>query len=159
MNPDEKKTYVSAERLEELKQELEELKGIKRKEIAKRIEEAKNLGDLSENAEYMEAREEQAFNEGKIKELEDLIRDAVVIEKDKGSRKTSISVGDMVEVQQDNGAKKEFKIVGSNEADPLTGKISNESPMGQALLGRTPGEEISITTPSGNAKYKILNIK
>lgn len=151
--------YVSANRLEEIKQELKELKNVKRKEIAKRIEEAKSLGDLSENAEYFEAREEQAFNEGKIKELEDLTREAVVIEEEKRGAKTNVSVGDSIEVEQEGGKRKDFTIVGSNEADPLNGKISNESPLGRALLGRIPGEEITTQTPSGTVKYKIIRIK
>lgn len=151
--------YISAKRLEEIKQELEELKDVKRKEIAKRIEEAKSLGDLSENAEYMEAREEQAFNEGKIKEFEGLVRDAVVIKEDKKRVKTSVTVGDIVDVQKSNGDRREFTIVGSNEADPLNGKISNESPLGRSFLGKIPGEEVRVSTPSGEIKYKILKIR
>ena len=151
--------YISAERLGEVKRELEELKDVKRKEIAKRIEEAKSLGDLSENAEYMEAREEQAFNEGKIKEFESLVRDAVVIEKGQRGTKTSVAVGDTIDVQKSDGERKEFTIVGSNEADPLIGKISNESPLGRSFLGKIPGEEIEATTPAGDVKYKILKIR
>ena len=150
--------YVSAQRLEELKQELEELKNVKRKEIARRIEEAKSLGDLSENAEYMEAREEQAFNEGRIKELEELVREAVLIEENKRRAKTSVSVGDTVEVEN-SGKSQTFTIVGSNEADPLNNKISNESPLGRAFLGRIPGEKIKVNTPSGQFEYKIVRIK
>src|SRR3989344_7150671 len=150
--------YVSAQRLEELKQELEELKNVKRKEIARRIEEAKSLGDLSENAEYMEAREEQAFNEGRIKELEELVRESVLIEENKRRAKTSVSVGDTVEVEN-SGKSQTFTIVGSNEADPLNNKISNESPLGRAFLGRIPGEKIKVNTPSGQFEYKIVRIK
>lgn len=150
--------YVSAQRLEEIKKELEILKNVKRKEIAKRIEEAKNLGDLSENAEYMEAREEQAFNEGKIEELDGLVREAVIIKEEKGRIKTSVNIGDNVEVKNQKGETQTFIIVGSNEADPMKGKISNESPLGRSFLGRVPGEEISILTPSGEIKYKIVRI-
>ncbi len=150
--------YVSAQRLEELKQKLEELRNVKRKEIAKRIEEARSLGDLSENAEYMEAREEQAFNEGKIKEIEELVREAVVIEENKGRVKTSINVGDSIEVENSSGERQEFTIVGSNEADPLNNKISNESPLGRSFLGRIPGEEVKALTPSGEVRYKIIKI-
>ena len=150
--------YISKERLEELRSQLEELKRNKRKEIAKRIENAISLGDLSENAEYHEAREEQAFNEGKIQELEDLIRNAVII-KENGHQKTKnvAEVGDKVEVAK-NGENQTFSIVGSTEADPSQRKISNESPLGKALLGRAVGEEIKVTTPSGQAMYKILRI-
>lgn len=151
--------YVSAQRLEELKQELEELKNVKRKEIARRIEEAKSLGDLSENAEYMEAREEQAFNEGRIKELEELVRDAVLIEDAKGRAKTSVGVGDTVEVERNGGDRQIFTIVGSNEADPLNNKISNESPLGRAFLGRIPSEKVKVNTPAGEFEYKIIRIK
>jgi len=151
--------YLSAQRLEELTEELNNLRDVKRKEIAKRIEEAKSLGDISENAEYHEAREEQAFNEGKIREIEGLLRGARIIEEEKGGKKKVVSVGDTIEVKNGNGEKKEFTIVGSNEADPLNGKISNESPLGQALLGREPKEEVTIETPEGKASYQVLSIK
>lgn len=151
--------YLSAKRLEELKGELDLLRDVKRKEIAKRIEEAKSLGDLSENAEYHEAREEQAFNEGKIREIEELLRDATIIEEEKSRRKKIVSVGDTIEVRKNEEEKEEFMIVGSNEADPLNGKISNESPLGRALLDRTLKEEVVVKTPSGDIHYKIIKIK
>ena len=150
--------YISKERLEEVRGELDELKKVKRKEIAKRIENAISLGDLSENAEYHEAREEQAFNEGKIQELEEVIRGAVLIKNNgHNTPKNTVEVGDVVEVEKD-GEKLEFTIVGSTEADPLKRKVSNESPLGRALLGRTPQEEIRVPTPGGQITYKILRI-
>lgn len=152
-------SYLSAKRLEELKKELEYLKNLRRKEIAGRIEEAKSLGDLSENAEYLEAREEQAFNEGKIREFEELLRDAMVITNERPGAKTAINVGDTVEVRKNGDEKQEFMIVGSNEADPLNGKVSNESPLGQALLNRQPNEEVRVKTPGGETTYRILKIK
>ncbi len=155
---DKDKKYLTANRLEEVKKELEELKGEKRKDIARRIEDAKNLGDLSENAEYAEAREEQAFNEGKIKELENLIRNAEVI-KENNSRKSVVKVGDSVEVKDSKGNKHTFTIVGSNEADPLNDKISNESPLGKSFLGKNKGDKISTNTPLGEARYKIIKIR
>ena len=147
--------YISAEGLEQLKQELEELKK-KRHEVAKRLEEAKALGDLSENAEYQEAREDQAFNEGKIAELEQIIKDAVVISKNQ--KKDIVRVGATVKVKSSNGAQA-FNIVGSEEANPIEGKISNESPLGKSFLGRKAGETVEAETPRGKVKYKIVGIE
>ncbi len=150
--------YITKERLGELKTQLEELKKVRRKEIADRIENAISLGDLSENAEYHEAREEQAFNEGKIQELEETIRGAVLIKATGHNKpKDIVEVGDLVEVEK-NGERVEFTIVGSTEADPAARKISNESPLGRALLGRTTKEEVAVTTPSGPTTYKIVRI-
>ncbi len=153
--------YLSSQDLEKLKEELKALKGPKRKEITRRIEEAKSLGDLSENAEYHDARETQAFNEGRILELEEIIKNAVIIEEDKSSKsgKTSVEVGDTVEVASDQGEKMAFTIVGSNGTDPAQNKISNESPLGRAFVSRIPGEEVEVHTPRGKIKYKILRIK
>ena len=147
--------YISAEGLEQLKQELEELKK-KRHEVAKRLEEAKALGDLSENAEYQEAREDQAFNEGKIAELEQIIKDAVVISKNQ--KKDIVRVGATVKVKSSNGAQA-FNIVGSEEANPIEGKISNESPLGQAFLGHAVGDKVEIRVPVGVQLYEIIEIK
>ncbi len=147
--------YISSEGLEQLKRELEEFKQ-KRHEIAKRLEEAKALGDLSENAEYQEAREDQAFNEGKIVELEQTLKDAVVISKN--VKKDIVRVGATVKVKSDNGTQI-FNIVGSEEANPVEGKISNESPLGKSFLGRRAGEAIEAETPRGKIKYKILGIE
>lgn len=147
--------YISSEGLEQLKKELEEFKQ-KRQEIAKRLEEAKALGDLSENAEYQEAREDQAFNEGKIVELEQTLKEAVVISKN--VKKDIVRVGATVKVKSDNGTQT-FNIVGSEEANPIEGKISNESPLGKSFLGRRAGEAIEAETPRGKIKYKILGIE
>lgn len=147
--------YISSEGLEQLKKELEEFKQ-KRQEIAKRLEEAKALGDLSENAEYQEAREDQAFNEGKIVELEQTLKEAVVISKN--VKKDIVRVGATVKVKSDNGMQT-FNIVGSEEANPIEGKISNESPLGKSFLGRRAGEAIEAETPRGKIKYKILGIE
>jgi len=147
--------YISQEGLEEHKQELEELK-TKRQEIAKRLEEAKSLGDLSENQEYIAAKEAQAFNEGKIIELEQLLRDAVII--DKSRRPSVVQVGCLVEVKT-NGKSKAFTIVGSEEADPVNNKISNESPLGKAFLGHKEGDTITVEAPAGRVNYKITDIR
>jgi len=147
--------YLSAEGLEKLKQELHELKTSKRQEIAERLEHAKSLGDLSENAEYQETKEEQSLVEQKIAELEDIIRDAVLI---KAHRTDMVAVGSTVRVSSD--AKEEiYTIVGSEEASPAEGKISNESPMGRTFLGKKAGESVEVRTPAGVVSYKILEIR
>jgi len=148
--------YISSEGLEKHKQELEGLK-LKRQEIARRLEEAKALGDLAENVEYSAAKEEQAFNEGKIVELEQLLREAVVIS-EKNKKYDSVQIGCSVQLKF-NGKEKIFTIVGSEEADPANGKISNESPLGKAFLGRKIGELVEIETPGGKVNYKIIEIK
>lgn len=147
--------YISQEGLEQQKKELEILKE-KRQEIAKRLEEAKALGDLSENHEYLSAREVQAFNEGKIQELEQFLRDAVVINNHKKS--SVVQIGQTIEVKA-NGKKLTFTIVGSEEANPSLGKISNESPLGEAFLGKKVDETVEVETPGGRVKYKILFLK
>jgi transcription elongation factor GreA len=148
--------YLSSERLEQLKQEFAELKK-RRLDIAKRLEEAKAQGDLSENAEYQEAKEEQAFNEGKILELAQIIRNAVVIE-NRGRKNDVVRVGSAVKVKSNNGTQI-FNIVGSEEADPFNGRISNESPTGRAFLDKKVGEEVEVETPKGKMKYKIVGIE
>lgn len=148
--------YVSAEGLARLEQELHDLKNVGRREAAARIEAAKALGDLSENAEYHEAKEAMALIEGRIMELENIIKDAAVIEEQVGV-KGVVSVGSTVKVSV-NGKEKTYMIVGSNEADPLTGKISNESPIGSALLGAKVGEKIEVETPAGMNIYQIVHV-
>ena len=149
-------TYLSQEGIETVKKELQELKTKKRQEIAKRLQEAKDLGDLSENAEYFEAKEAQSFNESRIIELEKLLKNAVVIETP--SEEIIIRVGSTIEVKSNNGAEI-FNIVGSAEAEPQERKISNESPLGRAFLGRKIGDEIEVKTPNGITKYKIIKIE
>lgn len=147
--------YLSPERLEALKQELNELKTAKRIEVADRLKRAKELGDLSENSEYFEAREEQAQVESRIFEVEDIIKNASVISKP--TNRTKVEVGSTIEVTKD-GAKMTLTIVGSNEAEPETGRISNESPLGKAFLGHEPGEHVKVKTPKGEMTYKIVSI-
>ena len=148
--------YVSAELLQKLKDELKDLKNVKRRELAARIETAKALGDLSENAEYHEAKDALGFVEGRILEIEDLFKNAVVIEHD-AKDGTNVRVGSTVKVRV-NGKEKTFEIVGSNEADPLSGKISNESPIGQTLLGARVGDEVNVKAPTGSTVYEVLEI-
>jgi transcription elongation factor GreA len=150
-------TYLSREGIESLKKELQELKTKKRREIAQRLQEAKDLGDLSENAEYFEAKEAQSLNENRIAELEELLKNVVMIET--SSQEDIVRIGSTVEVKSDKNGAEVFSIVGSAEAKPQEGKISNESPLGRAFLGRKIGEEIEIKTPSGITKYKIIKIE
>lgn len=145
--------YISQEGIQQLKKELEELK-LKRKDIANRLEETRALGDLSENVEYAEVREKQAFNEGRIQEVEQILKEATLISK---SNKDIVQVGSKIKIKSDSGMK-EFIIVGSSEIQPSVGKISNESPLGKAFLGHKAGDLIEVQTPAGKAKYKILSI-
>lgn len=157
--------YISEEGLEKLKKELEERKTTKRKEIAKQLEEAKALGDLSENTEYSTAKEAQAFNETRIQELEEIIKDSTLIDS-KNINKNQVQVGTTIKVCPYSSAgnlltsqEKEFMIVGPQEADPLEGKISNDSPLGQAFLGCKLNDIVKVKTPKGETKYKIIEIK
>lgn len=149
-------TYLTKDGLTKLQAELELLIHSRRKEIASRIQEAKELGDLSENAEYQEAKNEQAFNEGRIEELEATLRNVQII-KEGGSHTGVVQVGSTVHA--DNGSKHTLHIVGSSEADPMSGKISNESPLGQALLGKKAGDSVVITTPRGQATYIVTKVE
>ncbi|MBU1177053.1 MAG: transcription elongation factor GreA [Patescibacteria group bacterium] len=153
--------YISLEGLKKLKEELEECKTIKRQEIANRLEEAKSLGDLSENAEYSSAKEAQSFNEGRIFELEKIVKESIVIKPGRKGQK-KISIGTVFEVKLIDGSpskKQIFTIVGFQEADPSNGKISNESPLGMAFLGNQIGDIIEVETPKKKNKYKIVGIK
>lgn len=149
----ERVSYLTKEGLTKVQEELNLLVHVRRREIAARIQEAKELGDLSENAEYAEAKNEQAFNEGRIEELEQTLKHAVVIDNQAGSN-GSVQVGSEVKAKA-NGKSLTLSIVGSNEADPLTGRISNESPLGQALLGQAVGANVTVATPKGETVYTI----
>ncbi len=149
--------YLTDEGYKKIKDELEHLKKVRRPEIATRIKEAKELGDLAENAEYADAREEQSFTEGRILELEDMMKNAQVIDA-KASVPNQVDIGDTVVAEKD-GASSTYTIVGSNEADPKNGRISNESPLGQAFLGKKKGEEVKVKTPKGPVVYKITSLK
>jgi transcription elongation factor GreA len=151
------KIYITRDGLEKIKQELEQLINVERKKIARRIQEAKELGDLSENAEYSSAKEDQAFLEMKIAELENTIKLAEVIDTS-GQPTGIINVGSRVKFSDENGKVKEYVIVGSREADPSQGRISNESPIGRAFLGKKKGEIVEFNAPKGIVKFKILEI-
>lgn len=147
--------YLSSEGLGKLKKELAERKGQIRTEITKKILAAKELGDLSENAEYHDAKEAQSFNEGRIAELEEIIKEAVVISN--GNISDIVVVGSTVRVKSPHGEHR-FTIVGPAESDPTQGFISNESPLGSAFIGHKKGEEVEVKTPGGVVGYKILEI-
>lgn len=148
--------YISEEGLGKLKQELHELKTTTRQEIAERLESAKALGDLAENAEYSEAKEAQSLNEARIAELEEMLRNIVVIQKP-----TSIGVvqiGSTVTVLRGE-TEERYTIVGTEEANPAGGKISNESPLGKAFLGKQVGEKVLVKTPAGESEYAVIRIE
>ena len=150
-----KPAYLSKDGLEQIRHELDELVNVRRAEIAARIHEAKEHGDITENAEYEDAKNEQAFVEGRIQALSALVKNAVVIEENHSS--THVQIGSTVTIQSKDG-KESFMIVGSAEASPAEGRISNESTVGRALLGHKKGEEITVSVPAGDSKYKILSI-
>lgn len=147
--------FLTEERLGELKTELESLKTDKRIEISEKLKKAKELGDLSENAEYSEARDDQAKVEQRIAELEEILRNVAIIKKEGDTE--AVDIGSKVELNK-NGKVLEFSIVGSNEAKPELNLISNESPLGKKLIGRKVGESITIDAPNGKIEYKILKI-
>ncbi len=147
--------YVTKEGLEKLKAELAELNGVKRTEVARRIKEAREMGDISENSEYDAAKQEQSYIEGRISELEEFLKNAE-ISKDNGKRDI-IGVGAMVKIRVDS-QEIEYHIVGAPEANPLEKKISHESPLGAALVGKKVGDKIEVDAPVGKLTYTILKI-
>ena len=146
---------LTAEGYLELEQELNMLKTEKRPEIIKALKEARALGDLSENSDYDAARNEQAILEGRIKELEFKLEHSVIAD---ASKCDSVNVGNIVTITYDDGEVEEYKIVGSLEADPFENKISNESPIGKAILGHKKGENVEVSSPNGSFIVTITNI-
>ncbi len=153
-----KQVYLTAEGAEKLKAELEELKGPKRAALAARLRSAIQMGDLSENADYAKAKEDQAFLEGRIQELEYLLANAIIVEKT-DQNKDVVSVGDTVTIQEEGFEPETYHIVGAKEADPSKGRISNESPIGRALLDHRVGDVVEAQTPGGVIRLKILKIE
>ncbi|WML45484.1 transcription elongation factor GreA [Neobacillus sp. PS3-40] len=144
---------------DKLAQELEFLKSVRRKEVVERIKIARSFGDLSENSEYDSAKEEQAFVEGRITTLENMIRNAKIIEESE-STSGAVSLGRSVTfIELPNGEEETYTIVGSAEADPFEGKISNDSPIAKSLLGKKVGDEVSVQTPGGEMSVRIVLIK
>ncbi len=153
----EEKQYLTKEKFKELEEDLVFLKTIRRKEIAEKLEFAKSLGDLSENAEYQEARQDQAETEDRILTIESILSNAEIIHKRKGG---VVRVGSVVVIKKKGSKdKNEYQIVGSEEADTSTGKISNLSPIGAALIGKEKGDVVSYDTPKGKIECEILEIK
>ena len=150
--------YLTAEGAARLKAELEELKGPARTALAQRLRSAIQMGDLSENADYHKAKEDQGFLEGRIQELEHLMRNAVIID-DLPVNHDEVVVGSHVTIQEENYDPETYHVVGSKEAEPRKGRISNESPIGQALMGAKVGDTVSAETPNGTIKFKILKIE
>ena len=149
-------TYLTPEGETKLKAELAELKGNRREELAQRLRAAIQMGDLSENADYHKAKEDQAFLEGRIQEIEAILRTAVIIEK---KLSDTVTVGCLVTIQEDNFTPETYHLVGAKEADPRNGKISNESPIGKALMDHKVGDIVETETPAGKIKLKILKIE
>lgn len=148
--------YLTQERHDEIIQELKELKTKGRQEIADRLKQAKDLGDLSENFDYQEAREDQRRLEERISSLEDIIRHSVIIKKAMGA--ATVRIGAKVKVKRNNDVLS-YTIVGSNEANPAQGLISNESPIGKHILGKKVGDVVHIETPKGEIAYQVLDIE
>ena len=156
---EEKKNILTYQGLKKLEDELQELKVVKRKEVAQKIKEAREQGDLSENAEYDAAKDEQRDVEARIEEIEKILKNAEVVVEDEVDLDT-ISIGWKVRIQDmEYNEELEYKIVGSTEANSLKGKISNESPVGKALLGHKTGELVEVETQAGMLKYKVLEIQ
>ncbi len=151
----EEKVYVTQTGLKKLQEEYDQLVSVRRKEVAEKLQKARELGDVSENAAYDAARDEQAFVEGRIAELDGVLKRVEVVEEEKGG---VIQVGSTVRVHLD-GNEQEFQIVGAPEANPSGGKISHESPLGRALLGKKIGDQVEIEAPAGKLTYHVLGIK
>lgn len=148
--------YLTKERYEELKKELDELKTAGRQSVGERLRHAKELGDLSENAEYQAVREEQGLLEKRISDLEDLLDNSSIIDKAAGGE--TVKVGSNVSLKKNGTDAVSYTVVGSNEADPAKGLISNASPLGKNLLGKRQGEAVTVETPKGKVEYTILKI-
>lgn len=154
----EKLHYMTAEGKAKLERELNELKTEKRKEVVERIKIARGFGDLSENSEYDAAKDEQAFVEARIQQLEVMIRNSVIIEDDETT--DVVKIGKAVTFKElPDGEEETYQIVGSAESDPFQGKISNDSPMAKGLIGLSVGEEVSVSTPGGDIRVKILKVE
>jgi transcription elongation factor GreA len=153
---EEKREYLTKQKYDELVIELKDLKNTKRKEVAEALDYARGLGDLSENAEYHEARAQQAEVEERISKLEDILKNSTVVEDRHGEY---VMIGSTVTVEKKDGTKRTFMIVGSAESDMNAGKISNRSPLGAAVLGKKKGDTFTFNSPSGKMEYKVLEAK
>ncbi len=156
MQTSKKEFYLTAEGITKLEAELDDLVHGQRTKIAARLKEAKEYGDLSENIQWDDAKDQQAFIEGRIAEVENILKHASLIKSPKNN--AIVTMGSTVHLELEDG-KQRYTIVGSTEANPEEGKISNESPIGRALIGKKPGEEVEVTVPSGTMIYKITHIE
>lgn len=160
MDDSNKPVVLSSEGLAKLQEELDYLRNTKRKEVAERLKEARSLGDLSENSEYDDARNEQAFVEGRIIQLENTLRNAKVIDDPGASSVGEIRLGATIRLKDlEYGDELEYILVGSVEADPMQHKISNESPVGKAIIGKKKGAVVEVEAPVGHIKYEILDVR
>jgi transcription elongation factor GreA len=150
--------YLTADGLEKLKKELVELKGPRRQELSARLRAAIQQGDLSENADYIQAKEEQGFLEGRIQELEFILNNVAIIDEKKKNRDT-VDIGATITIQEDDFPTETYQMVGPKEADPENGRISYESPIGQALMNHQVGDVVLVDIPAGNIKLKIIKIE
>jgi transcription elongation factor GreA len=148
--------FLTEEGAEKMRLELEDMVVNQRRELSERLRFAIQQGDLSENADYHKAKEDQAFLEGKIKEYEEILAGVVIIKKSKSGK---INVGSTVVIKEDEFPEEKYQLVGATEASPLDGRISNESPIGKELLGHKAGDVIEVSTPRGTTKYKIISVE
>ena len=153
-----KPMYLTKEGRLRLETEIEELETFGRKDVAERIRQAKELGDISESGEYEDAKNKQAFLEGRIREIRNILNNAQMIQEEQTDHR-EVRVGSSVTIRYEDGEEEEWMIVGAAEANPRKGKISNESPIGNALLGKKPRQKVSVTTPSGITKLTVIKIR
>jgi transcription elongation factor GreA len=154
----EQQHYLTAQGVARMREELQQLKGPRREEIAQRLRSAIQMGDLSENADYHKAKEDQGFLEGRIQELEYLLRNATIID-EMEKKDDEVGIGSQVTIQEEDYPPETYSLVGAKEADPPNGRISNESPIGRALLGHRVNDKVTVQTPEGQIHFKILKIK
>ena len=152
-----KKTYLTDAGIQKLNDELTDLTAKQRPELAKRLRDAIKMGDLKENADYHAAKEDQAFIEGRILEVQEMLRSSVLISNQ--IDKQEVSIGSTVTISEDNSDEEQYTLVGSAEADPTMGRISHESPIGQAIIGKSIGDSVQVSTPGGNITFEIIRIE
>jgi transcription elongation factor GreA len=150
--------YLTTEGAQRLRTELDELKGPAREEMARRLRSAIQMGDLSENADYHKAKEDQAFLEGRISELEYLLKNAIIVDRNNHTGEV-VDIGVKVTIQESGESPETYHLVGAKEADPRQGRISNESPIGRVMMGRRVGDTVTADTPAGSITFKILEIE
>ena len=151
------KTYLTNAGIQKLTHELTELTTKQRPELAKRLRDAIKMGDLSENADYIAAKEDQAFIEGRILELQEMLRSSVLISDQ--TSKQEVAIGSTVTISEDDGVEEQYTLVGPAEADPTTGMISHESPIGQAIIGKSIDDTVTVVTPGGTSTFKIIRLE